>query len=137
MVLSTKRLAVLVVGMGVIAVGIVMIPAPGPGWLVVFAGLALLATEFTWAEILLDRAKRQATRARDLAVRSVRSRRRSTSAPLEIRVTQPSSNGDTDHDGAVSPELTKTATPRDQTDDGADDGTDVDHGAARRSESRG
>jgi uncharacterized protein (TIGR02611 family) len=33
----------------VLAVGIVLIPCPGPGWLVVFAGLAILATEFVWA----------------------------------------------------------------------------------------
>lgn len=29
--------------------GIALIPYPGPGWLVVFAGLGLLATEFAWA----------------------------------------------------------------------------------------
>ncbi|SDQ09151.1 TIGR02611 family protein [Actinopolyspora saharensis] len=33
----------------VLVVGIVMIPYPGPGWLCVFAGLGLLATEFAWA----------------------------------------------------------------------------------------
>ena len=38
--------------------GIVMIPYPGPGWLVVFAGLAILAKEFTWAERVLRFAKR-------------------------------------------------------------------------------
>ena len=32
-----------------LVIGIVMIPYPGPGWLVVFAGLGILATEFTWA----------------------------------------------------------------------------------------
>jgi uncharacterized protein (TIGR02611 family) len=35
-----------------------MIPYPGPGWLVVFAGLAILAREFTWAERVLRFAKR-------------------------------------------------------------------------------
>lgn len=29
--------------------GILMVPYPGPGWLTVFAGLGILATEFTWA----------------------------------------------------------------------------------------
>ncbi|WP_092628537.1 TIGR02611 family protein [Actinopolyspora mzabensis] len=33
----------------VLLLGIVMIPYPGPGWLCVFAGLGLLATEFAWA----------------------------------------------------------------------------------------
>lgn len=36
-------------GFAVLALGIVLIPYPGPGWLVVFAGLAILATEFAWA----------------------------------------------------------------------------------------
>lgn len=37
--------------------GIIAIPFPGPGWLVVFTGLAILATEFTWARRVLDVAK--------------------------------------------------------------------------------
>ena len=31
-----------------------MIPYPGPGWLVVFAGFAILATEFAFAQRALD-----------------------------------------------------------------------------------
>lgn len=38
-------------------VGIIAIPYPGPGWLIVFAALAILATEFTWAQRLLDHAR--------------------------------------------------------------------------------
>jgi len=41
----------------VIVLGIIMIPYPGPGWVVVFAGLGILATEFAWAKRLLDFAK--------------------------------------------------------------------------------
>ena len=37
----------------VVAVGIVLIPFPGPGWLIVLAGLAILAIEFVWAQRLL------------------------------------------------------------------------------------
>jgi uncharacterized protein (TIGR02611 family) len=47
-----------VIGGLVLVAGIVMIPYPGPGWLVVFAGLAILAKEFTWAERVLQFAKR-------------------------------------------------------------------------------
>jgi uncharacterized protein (TIGR02611 family) len=36
-------------------VGIIMIPLPGPGLLVVAVGLAILALEFAWAEHLLER----------------------------------------------------------------------------------
>ncbi|HEV2089261.1 MAG TPA: TIGR02611 family protein [Cryptosporangiaceae bacterium] len=47
------RILVGVVGTAILVVGIVMIPAPGPGWLVVLGGLAVLATEFAWARRLL------------------------------------------------------------------------------------
>jgi uncharacterized protein (TIGR02611 family) len=43
-----------IVGTLVVAFGLVTIPLPGPGWLTVIAGLFLLATEFTWAERLLE-----------------------------------------------------------------------------------
>lgn len=38
-------------------IGLILVPYPGPGWLVVFAGLAILATEFEFASKLLDVAK--------------------------------------------------------------------------------
>lgn len=53
-----KRVLVGVLGGIVLVAGIVMIPYPGPGWLVVFAGLAILAKEFTWAERVLQFARR-------------------------------------------------------------------------------
>lgn len=37
--------------------GIVAIPYPGPGWLIVFAGLAVLASEFAWAKRVLRYAR--------------------------------------------------------------------------------
>lgn len=43
------RLAVGGVGALVLVVGVVLIPYPGPGWAIVIAGLAILASEFTWA----------------------------------------------------------------------------------------
>jgi uncharacterized protein (TIGR02611 family) len=47
------KAAVAVVGFAVLLLGLVLVPAPGPGWLIVFAGLGILATEFTWARRLL------------------------------------------------------------------------------------
>ncbi len=41
------------VGTVVLAAGIIAIPYPGPGWLIVFAGLAILGTEFHWARRVL------------------------------------------------------------------------------------
>lgn len=46
-----------VVGAVVLALGIVAIPYPGPGWLIVFAGLAVLASEFAWAKRVLRYAR--------------------------------------------------------------------------------
>jgi uncharacterized protein (TIGR02611 family) len=59
------RIAVGVVGVLVIAFGIVTIPLPGPGWLTVIAGLVVLATEFLWAERLLAVTRRHVARWTD------------------------------------------------------------------------
>ena len=48
-----------IVGGLIVAVGLATIPLPGPGWLTVIAGLFVLATEFLWAERLLEYARRQ------------------------------------------------------------------------------
>ncbi len=42
-----------------------MIITPGPGWLVIFLGLSLLAAEFIWARRLMERMKREGERVRD------------------------------------------------------------------------
>jgi uncharacterized protein (TIGR02611 family) len=47
-----------VLGGLVLAAGVVLIPYPGPGWLIVFGGLAILASEFTWARRLLNVLRR-------------------------------------------------------------------------------
>jgi uncharacterized protein (TIGR02611 family) len=47
------RLVVGIVGTAIVALGLVTIPLPGPGWLTVILGLVVLATEFVWAERLL------------------------------------------------------------------------------------
>lgn len=53
----SKKVLIGIVGGLVTLVGLVMIPYPGPGWLVVFAGLAILATEFEFASKILTYAK--------------------------------------------------------------------------------
>jgi uncharacterized protein (TIGR02611 family) len=57
--LTLYRTGVAVLGGLVLAVGVVLIPYPGPGWLVVFAGLAILAAEFHWARRLLRFLRRR------------------------------------------------------------------------------
>lgn len=45
------------IGTVVVITGLVMVPFPGPGWLVVFIGVGILASEFDWAKRLLDYGK--------------------------------------------------------------------------------
>lgn len=52
-----KRFTVGLTGGFLLIVGIVAIPYPGPGWLIVISSLALLATEFEWAKKLLGVVK--------------------------------------------------------------------------------
>jgi uncharacterized protein (TIGR02611 family) len=56
------RGAIAVGGLVVIIVGIVLLAAPGPGWLVIFLGLGIWATEFAWAKSLLRRTRRTVRR---------------------------------------------------------------------------
>jgi len=59
---QVKRWFKIVAGFTLLFVGIVMIVTPGPGWLVILMGLALLAAEYVWARRLLDRLKAQGER---------------------------------------------------------------------------
>lgn len=52
------RTIVAVVGASLALLGLVLVPLPGPGWLVVFLGLAVLGTEFAWARRLAAVMKR-------------------------------------------------------------------------------
>ncbi len=56
------RTAVAVLGGSVALLGVLLVPLPGPGWLVVFLGLAILGTEFAWAHRLAAFTKRQLAR---------------------------------------------------------------------------
>lgn len=52
-----RWLVTAILGVTLIALGIVFLVLPGPGIPLIIAGLAILATEFTWAEILLNKSK--------------------------------------------------------------------------------
>jgi uncharacterized protein (TIGR02611 family) len=58
------RVAFAVAGGLVLAAGVVMLVTPGPAFVLIPLGLAMLALEFKWAERLLERALEQAERAR-------------------------------------------------------------------------
>jgi uncharacterized protein (TIGR02611 family) len=73
---STKRIAVFVVGAALVVLGIALIPLPGPFSIpLMVAGLAVLATEYVWAERMLDTVKDKTTQATDLVKRTVLRRR--------------------------------------------------------------
>ncbi len=48
------RLARITSGFIVLALGLAAIPLPGPGWVIVGVGLAILARDFVWAERTLN-----------------------------------------------------------------------------------
>jgi uncharacterized protein (TIGR02611 family) len=67
---SGKRIAITVAGVAVILVGVAGLIVPFlPGWLLIFVGLGILATEYVWAERLLKAAKRRAVQAKDAVMR--------------------------------------------------------------------
>lgn len=58
-----KRVLVGFVGGLVTLIGVVALVAPGPGWLIIFTGLGILASEFAWAARVLTSARGVANRA--------------------------------------------------------------------------
>ncbi len=55
-----RKVAVLVVGVPVVALGLVMLVTPGPGIPVLIGGLAILSIEFHWARRRVDRMRQMA-----------------------------------------------------------------------------
>jgi hypothetical protein len=53
---NAKRTAVAIIGAAFLLGGLAMLVLPGPGVIVSLVGLAILATEFAWAERMLDKA---------------------------------------------------------------------------------
>jgi uncharacterized protein (TIGR02611 family) len=62
---QVRRIFRIVAGFTLLLAGVVMLVTPGPGWLVIFFGLGLLAAEFVWARRLMDRIKREGGRVKD------------------------------------------------------------------------
>lgn len=67
---ALKRFAVTIGGVALLVVGVAMMVLPGPGILLIVAGLALLATEYVWARRLLVKARKQAQQVQEAAVAS-------------------------------------------------------------------
>lgn len=57
-----RRIAVAVIGGTVVLVGVIMLVTPGPAFVVIPLGLAILAVEFAWARRWLNKLKASLTR---------------------------------------------------------------------------
>jgi uncharacterized protein (TIGR02611 family) len=61
---QVRRFFKILGGFTLLFIGVVMLVTPGPGWLVIVGGLAMLAAEFVWARRLLDQLKSKGERLR-------------------------------------------------------------------------
>jgi uncharacterized protein (TIGR02611 family) len=71
---QAKRFFKILAGFTLLLLGIVMLVTPGPGWLAIGFGLALLAAEFVWARRLLNRLKSEGQRLRQVILPSPQSK---------------------------------------------------------------
>ena len=55
---TARRLAVAVVGTTVLIIGMALIVLPGPAFVVIPIGLAILSVEFAWARLWLKKVRR-------------------------------------------------------------------------------
>jgi uncharacterized protein (TIGR02611 family) len=62
------QVLIFIIGLAVVVLGIIMLPLPGPGWVVIFGGMAIWATEFVWAQLVLRWTKRKVTEAAQRAL---------------------------------------------------------------------
>ena len=66
---QVRRFFKILAGFTLLGLGLIMVVTPGPGWLVIFLGLTLLAAEFVWARRLMDRMKQESTRLKDTVLK--------------------------------------------------------------------
>jgi len=74
MILSTveqvRRVFLIIAGFTLLLAGGVMLVTPGPGMVVIFLELGLLAAEFVWARRLMERIKHEGGRLKDAVLRT-------------------------------------------------------------------
>ena len=61
-----RRIVILVMGTTVVLIGVIMLVTPGPAFIVIPAGLAILATEYAWARRWLRSIRESAEKGVDL-----------------------------------------------------------------------
>ncbi len=70
MVTMVRKVVVAAVGAVLVLLGLAMLVLPGPGFLAIAAGLAVLATEYVWAHRLLAMSRDRAMRVQKQTVAS-------------------------------------------------------------------
>jgi uncharacterized protein (TIGR02611 family) len=66
---QVRRFFKILIGFTLLLLGGIMVFTPGPGWVVIFLGLTLLAAEFVWARRLMDRMKHEGNRLKDTVLK--------------------------------------------------------------------
>jgi uncharacterized protein (TIGR02611 family) len=72
---NSKRVAVTIAGAVVILAGVAMLVLPGPGVLTIILGLAILGTEYAWAQKAYEKSKHHAKRTGKAAKRMLTRKR--------------------------------------------------------------
>jgi uncharacterized protein (TIGR02611 family) len=62
---QVRRVFLIIAGFTLLLAGAIMLVTPGPGMLVIFLGLGLLAAEFVWARRVMERIKHEGGRLVD------------------------------------------------------------------------
>lgn len=52
------KIVVTALGVLIVVIGLILVPLPGPGWLIVFIGLTVLGSEYHWARRVLGWLRR-------------------------------------------------------------------------------
>jgi len=73
-----------------VLVGIILVPLPGPGFLVIFGGLIILARDYAWAQRIVDTARARA----EQAGRSARRYLKPSTSSAPTTAFDPSPNGE-------------------------------------------
>jgi uncharacterized protein (TIGR02611 family) len=60
-----KKIIVAVIGFTILIIGLMLLVLPGPAFIVIPIGLAILATEFLWARKILDKVKEKIKAGKD------------------------------------------------------------------------
>jgi uncharacterized protein (TIGR02611 family) len=77
-----RRIIIFIVGMSVLLFGVALLVLPGPAFVVIPVGLAILATEYAWARRWLRAIKESAEKGVEkLNLRSFFSRKTKPNAP--------------------------------------------------------